>query len=169
MNAIDLSQPNSIVRIVHVPVNPLKAFEVFAGSIGKWWPRSHHVGAQPFKTVVIEPKVGGRIFEVSEDGTESEWGHVKQYEPGHLLVLAWQLDANWEFDANFSVDVRVTFTAAEDGTDVRLEHCNLEKYGAETDMVRQSIGSAGGWTGILAQYCDCIGDGKAGGNTHQNG
>src|SRR5262249_10217986 len=53
-----------------------RAFRVFSQSMGSWWPKEHHIGKSPLKECVIEPRVGGRWYEVGEDGSQCEWGKV---------------------------------------------------------------------------------------------
>ena len=49
------------------------AFATWTESFALWWPHSHTVTATP-DTVVLEPRLGGRIFERAADGTEHQWG-----------------------------------------------------------------------------------------------
>lgn len=143
-----------VVRTVRVNAEPKRAFEIFVGSIGKWWPADHHIGETAFSNIVIEPKTGGRFYEVGQDGAECEWGRVLAYEPGERLVLAWQLNADWDYDPDFGSEVHVLFTSAGDQTEVRLEHRNLEAYGERAPEIVASIGSENGWTGILQSFLE---------------
>lgn len=144
-----------VVKTVRVNADRVRAFDVFAAQMGRWWPADHQIGQTLFTDIIIEPKTGGRFYELSADGTECEWGYVKAYEPGERLLLAWQLNAEWEFDADFEVEVEVTFTAIGEQTEVRLEHRNLERYGPSAPAVLASISGAGGWPQILSRYCEC--------------
>jgi len=72
-----------------------KAFDTFVGGMGGWWIKSHSLLASPQKDVVIEPRAGGRWFEVGEDGSEQDWGKVLEWEAPQRLLLAWQLNADW--------------------------------------------------------------------------
>lgn len=144
-----------VVRTVRVATDARRAFEVFTAQMGRWWPADHHIGATAFRDIVIEPHAGGRFFEVGQDGRECDWGHVKAYEPGERLLLAWQLNGDWEYDPDFEVEVEVTFIPMGEKTEVRLEHRNLERYGARSSEVAASISGEGGWPGILNRFCIC--------------
>ena len=140
-----------IRRMVHTKVPPPKAFEIFTGQIGRWWPRGHGVGAQPLVEMVIEPGIGGRWFERDAVGHESQWGRVLQWAPPGRLVLAWQLNREKCFDPDLITEVELTFTAARGGgTDVTLEHRNLERFGQDGDRWLATIG--GGWTQKLNEF-----------------
>ena len=96
------------------------------------------------RNIVVEPKAGGRLFERDAQGNETDWGKVLAYEPPHRLLLGWQLTSSWKFDPDFLTEVEVTFAAnKKGGTDVRLEHRNLERFGAEAEKTAASLG--GGW------------------------
>jgi hypothetical protein len=41
-----------------------RAFAVFTERLDSWWPRSHHTGAADMKAVVLEPRQGGRWYEI---------------------------------------------------------------------------------------------------------
>ena len=70
------------------------AFTVFTDGIATWWPlHRHSIGAglegRTAVGCVIEPRVGGRVYEVLDDGTQLDWGRVTAWQPGRLLALDW--------------------------------------------------------------------------------
>ena len=133
-----------------------RAFRVFTAEHGAWWPlATHHIGAQAAEIAVIEPRAGGRWFEIGEDGQECNWGKVLAWEPPARLLLAWQIDGNWKYDPDLVTEVEVTFTPlGKDTTRVDLEHRNLERFGDKVEPVRKAIDSDGGWTQIMKSYAD---------------
>ena len=60
---------------VHVPIE--RAFSVFVEQMEVWWPPAHHIGAKPFQSIYVEPRVGGRWFERDAEGKECDWGTVR--------------------------------------------------------------------------------------------
>jgi uncharacterized protein YndB with AHSA1/START domain len=146
-------RPAPVRRSVLVKTGVERAFTAFTGRVGRWWPRTHTIGAAAQADVVIEPRAGGRWYERGTDGSECEWGKVLIWEPPGRLVLAWQLDADWKYDPTLVLEVEVTFTPVEATlTRVDLEHRNLERYGEKATIVRDMIGSDRGWLGILKSY-----------------
>jgi uncharacterized protein YndB with AHSA1/START domain len=140
-----------IKRTAHTKAPPQKAFEIFTGQIGLWWPKGQGVGAQPLVEVVLEPGVGGRWFERDAAGHETQWGRVLDWDPPGRLVLAWQLNREKRFDPDLITEVELTFTVASaGGTDVTLEHRNLERFGQDGALWLASIG--GGWTQKLGEF-----------------
>ncbi len=142
-------------RSVIVKAPPDRAFQAFVGNIGRWWPRSHAINGKPLAEAVLEPKVGGRWYEISEDGSTCDWGKVLAYEPPGRLLLAWQIDADWKYDPELITEVEVQFIAEGSGTRVELEHRNIERFGAKAAEVAGMIGSdAGGWLFILGLFAE---------------
>lgn len=138
---------------VRVPI--AVAFHAFTADFHRWWPASHHVGAQDPETVVLEPFPGGRWFERAPDGAECLWGEVVAWEPPHRILLAWGLDGTWTYRAGQenASQVEVRFTALPDGaTRVVLEHSGFEAHGATATTLRDGVGSEGGWASLLALY-----------------
>ncbi len=41
------------------------AFKVFTAGIGRWWPAAYSIGKSPIKNVIVEPRTGGRWYEVA--------------------------------------------------------------------------------------------------------
>ncbi len=144
-----------VVRTVRVAADARRAFDVFVAQMGRWWPADHHIGQTAFKDIVVEPRAGGRFYEVGEEGSECDWGYVKVYKPGERLLLAWQLNAEWVFDPEFEVEVEVTFTPLGEQTEVRLEHRNIERYGEKAPEVAASISGEDGWPEILNCFRQC--------------
>jgi uncharacterized protein YndB with AHSA1/START domain len=134
---------------VEAPIE--RAFRVFTQQMSVWWPKSHHIGKSPLVQCVVEPQVGGRWYEVCEDGSQCDWGKVLAWEPPHRLVLAWQLDASFAFDRELITEVEVQFSElAPQQTRVDFEHRDLEKLGEA--VVSGAQGMDNGWGMILEQF-----------------
>lgn len=146
-----------VVKSVSVRASPKRAFEAFTANMAQWWPASHHIGAAPFETVVIEPRVGGRWYERAADGAETNWGKVLAWNPPRRFVLAWQISADWAYDPDLLSEVEVTFEphAADGTTTVTLEHRRLELLGARAREMADAFD--GGWLGIMQSFVDFVG------------
>jgi len=144
----------AVRREITVKATPERAFEVFAARIDTWWPRSHSVGASDLHRVVIEPRKGGRFYEEGVDGAETVWGEVLAYDPPNRLVVTWKLNGHWEIDQGAS-EIEVTFTPTAEGTKVSLVHGHLDRL-AYADVLREQIGSDGGWNGLLVRYSEAV-------------
>lgn len=146
-------QPAPVRKSVTVEASVERAFEVFTRHFGTWWPASHAIGKSPLKTAVIEPRNGGRWYEVDEDGSECEWGEVLAWTPPTRVLLAWRISGNWEYDQELLTEVDVRFTPLSDSsTRVDLEHRLLENMGEAAERARQMFESDGGWSGLLAKF-----------------
>lgn len=138
---------------VHVKLGPAAAFDLFATRMDAWWPRAMSVNPETsLAEVVIEPFADGRWYERGANGAECEWGRVLVWEPGRRLVINWQLTPDYTYDPELHTEVEVTFTAEATGTRVDLEHRNIENFGPRYAEMRAGIDSAGGWTGIIAEF-----------------
>jgi uncharacterized protein YndB with AHSA1/START domain len=136
-----------IRRTLRVKAPLEKAFRVFTSRMGGWWPKSHTLLQAPQKDVVIEPFVGGRWYEIGEDGAECPWGRVLAWDPPHRILLAWQLTGEWVFDADFVTEFEATFRADGEHTVVEFEHRDLERYGEKAPKQREGMDA--GWAQIL--------------------
>jgi uncharacterized protein YndB with AHSA1/START domain len=97
--------------------------------------------------VVLEDRVGGRLYERWHDGGEADWGQVLAWEPPTRLLLAWK--PNPERPAPTEVEVR--FLAVERGrTRVELEHRGWERLGDLAAQARDSYRD--GWPTVLDAY-----------------
>jgi uncharacterized protein YndB with AHSA1/START domain len=149
--------PAPVRKAVTVPCPPARAFDLFAARMGRWWQPSHSISASGQADVVIEPRVGGRWYEVGRAGEQCDWGEVAVWEPPVRLVLFWRLSAEFVFDPALQTEVDVTFTPEGKGTRVVLEHRGLENYGAMAEPMRATFDSPRGWGGLLAAYAAAAG------------
>jgi uncharacterized protein YndB with AHSA1/START domain len=145
-----------LVVSIEVGVGPARAFDVFVGELGRWWPLESHSIAADEKLSVravearIEPGVGGRIVEVWSDGQEVSWGSVLAWEPPHRLLLSW----NPNRTRTVWTEVEVTFAASPVGTLVRLEHRGWERLGDRAAAARG--GYEVGWPRVLGRFEDRV-------------
>ena len=58
---------------------PERTFELWTARITTWWPTTHTVSAAPGVEIIIEPGIGGRIYERTPQGQKHDSG------PGHPL------------------------------------------------------------------------------------
>jgi uncharacterized protein YndB with AHSA1/START domain len=138
-----------------VPIAPDAAFELFTEGFDSWWPKERvHLSERPCALVALEPVAGGRWYERADDGSECDWGFVREVERPNRILMAWQLDPEWEFnpDPGKATEVEVTFEAEGDGTLVTLEHRGFEVHGEPGAEMREAVGSEGGWPEHLEHY-----------------
>ena len=112
---------SSILVSLRVSATPARAFEVFAGDIGRWWRPNplfrftlHAPGVLSF-----EPGPEGRLIETSPTGEIFEIGRITAWEPGVRLAFAWRQES---FAAGQLTHVEVRFEPVGDQTRVTVEH-----------------------------------------------
>jgi uncharacterized protein YndB with AHSA1/START domain len=150
-----LAAPTSLpVRssvVVHAPIED--AWHVFTADMTSWWPSTHHIGAAPMVAAIVEPRVGGRWYELDDDGSQCDWGLVLVWDPPHHLVLSWHLDGDYryhpEVETASRVDVRFE-ALAQGSTRVTLEHSGFERHGPTWRRLRDGV--SGGWQRILDRF-----------------
>ena len=147
-------RPAPVRKSIFVQASQAHAFDVFTRDIGQWWPKSHKIGTVDVERPIIEPREGGRWYELDVDGTECEIGKVAVWDPPSRLILIWQLTPDFKFDPNLVTEVEVLFTAEGDGTRVELEHRDLERFGERTEAMRETIRGPGGWPMLLELFAE---------------
>jgi len=138
-------------KSVRVNVSAERAFSIFTSGIGRWWPHDHGIGKKPF-TPIIETRLGGRWYELAEDGTQTNVGKIVAWEPPTRFVVTWDINSQWKPDTTVSSEVEVKFIPdGANATRVELEHRKFERMGAEPgEVMRQSVD--GGWPGMLERF-----------------
>ena len=130
------------------------AFDVFTSGLSRWWPTTHGVGKKPIRTVLMEPRLGGRWLEIADDGTETPVATITLWEPPLRFVMLWQINAQWKPDTLMRSEVDVRFSAeGPETTRVDLVHHKFETMGAEAGAsLRKDVD--GGWPGLMAHYVE---------------
>ena len=137
-------------KTIHVRASQVHAFEVFTAGLATWWPRGHGIGDEPMDKPVFEAKLGGRWYELGQNGAEAEVGTVQVWEPPHRFIVSWNIDSRWK-PAQIGSEVEVRFVPDGEGTRVELEHRKFEVMG-ETDGAKMRADVDGGWPGILEVF-----------------
>jgi len=126
---------------------PTRAFELWTAETKLWWPTSHTVSARPGVDVVIEPGIGGRIYERTPEGEEHDWGQVTGWDPPRQISYLWHLRQ----DRADATEVEITFaTADRAGTRISIEHRGWDALGTRGADQREL--NQRGWTGLLPHF-----------------
>ncbi len=123
------------------------AFGTWTSKIDSWWPAGHTYSGEAYARVVLEPRVGGRIYERTPDGTEHDWGDVTVWDPPVRFGYLWRIRKQRED----GTDVEIKFIEVdEDATRVEILHTGWERLGAGGSDWRER--NIGGWSGVLPHY-----------------
>lgn len=133
-------------KSITVACDPAHAFEVFTTGLGRWWPKAtHSISTDRTVDCVMEPQVGGDLYELRDDGARFSWGRVLAWDPPRRFVLSWHPG----MPADVAQEVEVRFTRAGDGTRVDLEHRGWDILGPQADDVR--TGYNNGWETVFVK------------------
>jgi uncharacterized protein YndB with AHSA1/START domain len=81
---------DEIRKTVELNAPLARAFEVWTEDVGRWWPLAQHsIGKADATGCIIEPGVGGRLYEITRSGEEHLWGTVAVWEPPRRLAYSW--------------------------------------------------------------------------------
>jgi uncharacterized protein YndB with AHSA1/START domain len=144
-----MSQVSEVVieKSVVVVAPAETAFRVFTEEIGSWWPlRTHAVDTDKSDAVVLEGRIGGRLFERTPDGDEHDWGTLVAWEPPSRVGYTWYPGRG----AETAQEVEVRFTPEGDGTRVDVRHWGWEKHPGALEETITSYNE--GWDTVLARY-----------------
>jgi uncharacterized protein YndB with AHSA1/START domain len=101
-------------------------FDTFVDTIGTWWPvNPFSAGKDRVRNVTIHKRVGGRVYETRDDGTEADWGEVLAWSPPERFAMTWAVG---------TVQTEVELMFAEVGpalTRVSVVHSGWEKLSDE--------------------------------------
>ena len=127
------------------------AFDTWTRRIATWWPASHSVSVDPQLEVVLEGRIGGRLFERTPAGEEHDWGEVTIWEPPDRFGYLWHLRR----DRADATDVQIRFVAqGESRTTVEIVHTGWERLGAGGQEWRDR--NMGGWSSLLPHYREAV-------------
>jgi len=137
-----------LVKTIEVPCSQEEAFGVFVDEMHTWWPLTKFSASVKFgttaKSLRLDPKVGGKIVETSDDGTEHLWGTITLHDPHDYLRMDFHIGL--PADTASLVEVRFTPLGAE-RTLVVLTQSEWERFGEFAKMMYN--GYPKGWIAIF--------------------
>jgi hypothetical protein len=123
------------------------AFDVWTTRLSTWWPKGHSTSGNPDTQVVLEPRLGGRIFERTPDGTEIDWGVITSWDPPARLGYQWHIGR----DAQAATDVELTFVdLGGDRTRLDIVQSGWERLGEEGLAYRDA--NTSGWDSLIPKF-----------------
>ncbi len=148
--------PAAVVRKqIVVDASQEQEFDVFTRRFGDFKPREHNLLRAPIAETVFEPKAGGHIYDLGEDGSECRWARILAYEPPTRVVFSWDIGPTWQLEEEpentSEVEVRFVPESA-DRTRVELEHRNIDRHGPGWEAVHEGIDGEAGWPLYLDRY-----------------
>lgn len=92
-------------------------FEVFVREIASWWPlHPFSYGTTRIRAVTFEQQLGGRVYEIWDDGTQHDWGDLLDWRPPKGFTMTWTITGT-------PTEVSLRFTRLTPGlTRVDVEH-----------------------------------------------
>ena len=143
-------------REVTVAGTPERAFDLFTNRMADWWPANHHLATSPVVAMTLERRVGGRMYDSCEDGCESVWGGVTEWDPPAGFTFAWMISGTWQLekDVEKASRVTVTFTTEGDRTRVIVVHKDFWRLGEGGQGMAGAVGAADGWGFGLKQFAE---------------
>jgi uncharacterized protein YndB with AHSA1/START domain len=145
--------------VVNAPID--RAFRVFTEDFDLIKPPEHNILGVEGVHTILEPRVGGRIFDRGADGSECHWGRVLVYEPPARLVFGWHISPRWQLESDLerTSEVEVRFIAEDAArTRVELEHRYLDRHGEGWESERDAVAGDGGWPLYLQRFAGLITD-----------
>ena len=141
---------DSIEKIIDVPCDAKHAFNVFVDKVDSWWPKDKNsvsaMQGQVAKKIVIEPRQGGRVYEIDHEDKEQLWGSVSVFQPGQQLTLEWHIGLT----AEKASMVNVQFDEIDGKhTTVKLTHSRWEAFAEKAEDMRNGYNQ--GWVGVFEQ------------------
>jgi hypothetical protein len=133
-------------------------FDTFVRTIGAWWPVvPFSRGEGRVRDVTLEQRVGGRVYETWDDGTESDWGEILAWERPAGFTMTWLLFAE-------PTEVELAFRPLGPAlTRVTVEHRGWERLSdaqlAQDCALRGGyLGGAvtAGWDRILTTFASAL-------------
>ncbi len=136
-----------VVCTVVVPGPVARAFMGFTEHTHLWWPLEGHSVYGAGSYVEFEENL---ILETADDGRTAVWGSIDDWQPPLSFHASWHPGSQ----ALWSTELRVSFRAVEDGTELRLVHNGWE--GAQDPRATRAEYEAG-WPAVLQRFVRFMG------------
>jgi uncharacterized protein YndB with AHSA1/START domain len=145
----------SVRTEVTVEAAQAEAFRVFTEDFDSIKPREHNMLAVDVAETVLEPRVGGDVYDRGVDGSICRWARVLAFEPPQRLVISWDINLQWqpETDLARTSEVEIRFVElAPTRTRVELTHAHLDRHGEGWEGMSAGVSGDDGWPLYLRRF-----------------
>jgi DNA-binding transcriptional ArsR family regulator/uncharacterized protein YndB with AHSA1/START domain len=140
---VDQAQGDAGIGVAHVELEiriaarPERVWQALVEETGRWWHKDFYAGSSP-QGFILEPELGGRMYEDWGDGAGAIWYLVTEIDPPRTLGLSGHMPA--AFGGPATSLVRIALQSDGDGTLFQLTDSEFRKV---TDKTHASL--ADGW------------------------
>ncbi len=138
--------------VVDLPVD--QAFLMFA-DLDRIKPREHNLLNVPIEATVLEPHVGGDIYDRGIDGSVCRWGRVLALDPPRAITFSWDIGPDWQIAADLTRTSEVDVTLCSGGGAPDPRHPRASPHPPtrrRLESVRDGVEAPDGWPLYLARY-----------------
>jgi len=112
-----------------------------------WWPVEATSDGKPGFEIEIEPRIGGRIYERTAAGVETEWGEITTWEPPRRLGYLWHIMT----ERSNATDIEIRFSElSPSSTRVEIVHTGWDRLGDFGPPWRAR--NRAGWDGVIPAF-----------------
>ena len=140
---------------ISAPFPPERAFARFTEDMTAWWPQEYTWAQRSLQEIAIEPREGGRCYELGPHGFSCDWGRVVTCEPPGRIAFTWQISPQRvpQPDPALASLVEVRFEPEGDsGTRVRVAHRHFSRHGEGAETYEAAMSSPQGWPLLLERF-----------------
>jgi uncharacterized protein YndB with AHSA1/START domain len=155
----EMTQDLDVRHEITVAVARAEAFRIFTEEFDAIKPREHNLLSVDVAETVLEPRVGGDVYDRGVDGSTCRWGRVLAWDPPARLVLAWDISPQWqvETDPARASEVEISFVElGPSSTRVELVHSHLDRHGEGWESIVPGLAGDDGWPLYLRRYADLV-------------
>ncbi|HVB73868.1 MAG TPA: helix-turn-helix domain-containing protein [Ktedonobacteraceae bacterium] len=138
-----VTSPLGFLRIeqeITIEASPSRVFKALTNDVSAWWGAPYLISNEA-RSLVLEPKIGGRFYEDWGNGAGSLWGLVTS-----IKQDAWiEVRGSMAMSGIVSSVVRFELEAQGDATLVKLSHRAMGEVNEELQ-----VGYDGGWHDLIA-------------------
>jgi len=137
------------IGVVHVELEirigarPERVWQALVEEIGRWWHKDFYAGPDP-KGFILEPRLGGRMYEDWGNGAGAVWYFVTEIDPPRSLGLSGHMPA--AFGGPATSLLRLVLRPEGDGTVLQLADSELRKV---TEKARAALEE--GWRMLFGE------------------
>ena len=143
------NDPVRSVRVsceLHIDASPERVFDVMTRRAFEWYPHSY--GGDRTRAVVLEPELGGRLYEDWGNGMGHLYGHVTAWDPPQAWSTRGRLSAGTTLDSSYEL------TPNGSGVVVRMSKVAVGPLSDEEAAGIAEYGDISGYAGVIEKLAN---------------